>query len=264
MTNLIDALHIPDTQASARRAPARDPARRHQGDALSARSCGSRAAACSTPSPTFNMYVRLPHRAQGHAHVALRRAGSTRTSARLGRHASSAMLREMLELLEADRAASRCRFPFFLARRAGVGRAEPARLRGHASSARSRGGEHELHDRGGGAGQEPVPVLEGDLRLRRAQPALARDDPRRARASFVWIEELVALRRGRRRRASSTACSSAPTRSGSPSAPTRTRSSSRTWCATSPLRAERRRRASGATWSSPRTSSRSTTTPPTR
>ena len=38
---------------------------------------------------------------------------------------------------------------------------------------------HRHLGRGGRAGQEPVPVLEGDLRLRRAQPALAGDDSRR-------------------------------------------------------------------------------------
>ena len=60
------------------------------------------------------------------------------------------------------------------------------------------------------------------------------------------------LDRGHRRsgwrsrpRASSTACSSARTRSSSPSAPTTIRSSSRTWCATSPRSSTR---TSASTW----------------
>jgi GTP cyclohydrolase FolE2 len=36
-----------------------------------------------------------------------------------------------------------------------------------------------------------VPVLEGDLRARRAQPALARDRHRQASTIILWIEELV-------------------------------------------------------------------------
>jgi len=48
---------------------------------------------------------------------------------------------------------------------------------------------------------------------------------------FVWIEEIIDLVE-RRRPASSTGCSSGPTRSSSRSTPTTIRSSSRTWCAT--------------------------------
>jgi hypothetical protein len=66
----------------------------------------------------------------------------------------------------------------------------------------------------------------------------------------------------RRPPARSSACSSAPTRSGSPSAPTTTPSSSRTWCATSPCACAptAHRRVVGG---SRKTSSPSTTIPPT-
>ena len=98
--------------------------------------------------------------------------------------------------------------------------------------------------------------------LRRAQPALARHDHRAAPTTSSGSRSWSTSPRSRPR-ASSTACSSAPTRSTSPSAPTTTRSSSRTWCATSP-RCSTSTSASSATWSSRRTSSRSTTTAPTR
>ena len=78
--------------------------------------------------------------------------------------------------------------------RAGLGRREPARVPGPLDrrSARRRG---RHLGRGGGAGQVAVPLLEGDLRLRRAQPALARDHPRRA-ARGDRLARAGALRRG--------------------------------------------------------------------
>jgi hypothetical protein len=56
--------------------------------------------------------------------------------------------------------------------------------------AETRDGLHPLWAEVARAGQEPVPLLEGDLRLRRAQPALAGDDPRRTAAGhrLEWHE----------------------------------------------------------------------------
>jgi hypothetical protein len=52
--------------------------------------------------------------------------------------------------------------------------------------------EHHLGE-GRGAGDQPLPVLQEDLGLRRAQPALARDHPRASVDGFVWLEELIEL-----------------------------------------------------------------------
>jgi hypothetical protein len=63
-----------------------------------------------------------------------------------------------------------------------------------------------------GAGHEPLPVLEEDLRARRAQPALARD--RRREDQDVRVDRGDHRPRSSARpRASSTGSSSAPTRS---------------------------------------------------
>jgi GTP cyclohydrolase I len=60
---------------------------------------------------------------------------------------------------------------------AGLRRREPARLRRAAAARKSaRARRRRACDDGRGAGHQPVPVLEEDLRLRRAQPALAHHD----------------------------------------------------------------------------------------
>ena len=143
------------------------------------------------------------------------------------------MLREMVEKLEAEEGHIEMTLPVL--RReggAGVRREEPDGLRGDLHR-RDPEGRAVLRHEGGGAGDQPVPLLEEDLRVRRAQPALARHGHRAHQATSSGSRRSSTWSRSRPR-ASSTACSSAPTRSTSPSAPTTTRSSSRTWCATSP------------------------------
>ena len=172
--------------------------------------------------------------AEGHAHVALRRAGSTRSTRRsMPASVARASCARCSTRSTPSEGRIEARFPFFLRKRAPVsgvqslldyqGRwiaRDPRRRRRRAVAEVVR------------AGHQPVPVLEGDLRLRRAQPALARDDPASSCCGRSRGASWCASPRTRPR-ARSGRCSSAPTRSGSPSAPTRTRSSSRTWCATS-------------------------------
>ncbi|MCK7492257.1 MAG: hypothetical protein MZW92_12145 [Comamonadaceae bacterium] len=94
------------------------------------------------------------------------------------------MLRQMVKKLEAETGHIEMAFPYFVSEEgAGLRRAEPAGLRGDLHR-RDRRGARAVRAQGAGAGDEPVPLLEEDLRLRRAQPALARDRRRaRARAS---------------------------------------------------------------------------------
>jgi hypothetical protein len=61
---------------------------------------------------------------------------------------------------------------------AGVGRREPARLRRADDRRETRGAAQRADAGGRRPGDQPVPVLQGDQRLRRAQPALAHHDQR--------------------------------------------------------------------------------------
>ena len=181
-----------------------------------------------------------------------------RRAARRGRRCAARPAR-MLALLGADAGRIEARVSVLPAQaRAGLRASRACSSTRAASIVEARGGDATVVGRGRGAGQVALPVLEGDLRLRRAQPALARDDPGRGARRAV-VARAGPLRRGLGVEPRSGRRSSAPTRSGSPSAPTRTRSSSRTWCATSPC-GSTPMRASAATRSTSRTSSRSTRT----
>ena len=92
-------------------------------------------------------------------------------------------------------AASRRAFPFFLRKRAPVSGVESLLEYQGRLIAEARGERDHRLGRGRRAGQVALPVLEGDLRLRRAQPALARDDPRRAARRAV-VARAGSLRRG--------------------------------------------------------------------
>ena len=113
------------------------------------------------------------------------------TSARSGRVVPRRCCCEMIERLDADVRPHRDVVP--LLRReesAGVGRQEPDGLRRRRFIGEIHDGTAELHDAGRGAGDQPVPLLEEDLGVRRAQPALAHHD-HGARARAPWIEELI-------------------------------------------------------------------------
>ena len=97
------------------------------------------------------------------------------------------------------RGRGRAEFPFFLRKRAPVTGVESLLgTRGAGPSRRARAvGTVDALGRGGRAGEEPVPVFEGDLGLRRAQSAVARDVARRGARRAV-VERTGALRRGQR------------------------------------------------------------------
>ena len=193
---------IPDVQSGTRRSPARDRPGRHP------RACAIR---CRSPtatawrsrrSPTCNVYVALPEDRKG-THmsrlVALleERAAPGRRAAQRGHPARSAR-RPGRAARRAGRP-HRARVPVLRAQDgAGVGRGEPARLRG---AAHRRARRRPLHadDHRRRAGDVAVPVLEGDLRLRRAQPALDRSRSPCARASTCSSTSCCASPRKRRR-----------------------------------------------------------------
>ncbi len=169
---------------------------------------------------------------QGHAHVALRRDPERARARDHGRDLQGDAAGDGGEARGRGRP-HRDDLPV-LHRQGGAcfGREEPDGLRGHLHR-RDPEGQAVLRHEGAGAGDQPVPLLEEDLR-RTARTTSARTSPSPrtpaissgSRRSSTWSRS--------RPRASSTACSSARTRSTSPSAPTTTPSSSRTWCATWP------------------------------
>ena len=86
----------------------------------------------------------------------------------------------MLEKLHASEGRIEARFPFFIRKRApGVGPGEPAGVPRSLDGRDARRRQRRL-GRGGGAGEVAVPLLEGNLGLRRPQPAFARDTARRS------------------------------------------------------------------------------------
>jgi GTP cyclohydrolase IB len=101
----------------------------------------------------------------------------------------------MLDKLHATEGRIEAAFRFFLRKRAPVSGLQSLLDYQGRWIAETRAGATTRVGRGGGAGEEPVPVLEGDLRLRRAQPALAGDDARRA-AAAGRVARAGALRRG--------------------------------------------------------------------
>ena len=195
MSHLKDALHIPDTQSGRdeRHLPIQRVGIRNLRYPLQLR-IGKRGAA---DGGAVGAGRGAAGREEGHAHVALRRlAGCAGRAAGRG-HAARRQLAQCSTGCTRPRAASKPRFPFFLRKRAPVSGVESLldyQGRWIAESARR---QRRRVGRGRRAGEEPVPVLEGDLRLRRAQPALARDDPRRA-AAADRMARTGALCRGQR------------------------------------------------------------------
>ena len=190
--NAPEMLLLPDTQSLPVTRAYAIPEGRRQGPALSGRAA-HRDRRRAAHGGRVHDVGRPAARRQGHAHVAVRRsAGGLRT-----RRSTSAGLRTLRTArcwrgCPPSRATSRSRFRTSSARRAGVRRGEPARLPGGLVD---RGCDADRRTRltrdADGAGDEPVPVLEEDLRLRRAQPALAHHDHRRRGVGELALEELA-------------------------------------------------------------------------
>ena len=169
---------IPDVQSGTRRAPPRDrPGRHPRSPAIRSRS-PTATAWRSRRSPSRNVYVALPEDRKG-THMSRlvmlleeraapgARAADRRQPARPARRSRGAPRRA--------RRPHRARVPVLRAQDgAGVGRGEPARLRGPARPASSPAAATRTTVDRRGAGHVAVPVLQGNRRLRRAQPALDR------------------------------------------------------------------------------------------
>ena len=192
MTNLTDALHIPDTQSE--RDERHLPIQRVGIKDLSYPLQLNVAGVVQSTAAQWDLDVALAGGQEGHAHVALHRlAGCAGRAARRAQPAPAPC---------ADaRQAGRQRRPhrgalqFFLRKRAPVS-GLPSLLDYQGRwIAETRWRRHLGVGRGRRAGEDAVPLLEGDLRLRRAQPALARDDPRRNAAAHR-MARTGALRRG--------------------------------------------------------------------
>ena len=198
MSNLKDALHIPDTQS------ARDERR------LAIQRVGIKA--CAIRSSCGSARRCAPTVATGISYVApaapSRRARTCRASSRASMRSSASPLEcvpaccvelAMLQRLEC-RATGRIelRFPFFVRKTAPVSGVESLLdYQGRADRRDRTSGETTVWVEVAVPVRVAVPVLEGDLRLRRAQPALARHDPRRAARGASAGRGARALRRGR-------------------------------------------------------------------
>ena len=136
----------------------------------------------------FNMYVALPHNFKG-THMS-RFVECCTDEREISVESFRDMLEKMTERLDADAGHIEMSFPFFVMKKAPVSGVESL-MDYHASLiGERRNGEHGDVAEGRGAGDQPVPVLQEHLRLRRAQPALARHDQGALR-SHIWIEELI-------------------------------------------------------------------------
>src|SRR6185436_5857464 len=124
-------------------------------------------------------YVRRPAAPlQGHAHVALRRDPRSAGARHHRRHLPADGARDGGEARGRGRPGRDDLPVLHREEGAGLGREEPARLRGDLHQPHSQEAGPVLQHEGGGAGHQPLPLLEENLRARRAQPALARHDHR--------------------------------------------------------------------------------------
>ena len=210
----------------------------------------------------FNMYVGLPHQFKG-THMSRFVEILNAHEREITVDTFKVMLKEMVEQLEAEEGHIEMSFPYFVDKTAPVSGVKSLMDYEVTFVGEIKQGRAVLHDEGAGAGDQPVPLLEEDLRLRRAQPALARHRHGAAPSDFVWIEELVdlvekqasselygLLKRPDEKFVTERAYDN----------PKFVEDMVRDVAAVLNLRRAHRR----ATWSSRRTSSRSTTTPPTR
>ena len=181
---------------------------------------------------SFNMYVGLPHNFKG-THMSRFIEILNGREREISVENFETMLRTMVERLEAETGHVEMSFPYFINKTAPVS------------------GVQSLMDyevcfigsiREGGAYEFTMKVVVPVTSLCPCSKKISAYGAHNQRShvtvtavlnDHLWIED-GADGRGRRPRARSSACSSARTRSGSPSAPTTIPSSSRTWCATSP------------------------------
>ena len=177
-------LPIPDVQSGARRAQSRDRPGRHPRAALSAelRRCRRRRAADDRDLQRLRRAARRP---QGHAHVALRRAARVAQRARR----AGAVRRDALAISSTRCSCCSRRRAGASSSRSRISSARRRRCRASRACSTTRcacvgeriGRRIPADARGRGPGHVALPVLEGNLGLRRAQPALA-DHDHRARA----------------------------------------------------------------------------------
>jgi GTP cyclohydrolase IB len=121
----------------------------------------------------FNMYVDLPHNFKG-THMSRFVEILNNHEREISVKSFRDMMSELTERLDAASGHIEMSFPVLRQQEgAGVGRAEPDGLQGEPDRRAPEGREHHLGE-GRGAGHQPVPLLEENLRLRRPQPALAR------------------------------------------------------------------------------------------
>ena len=209
----------------------------------------------------FNMYVGLPHHFKG-THMSRFVEILNAHEREISPDTFRVMLREMVKKLEAESGHIEMTFPYFVNKKAPVsGVAEPDGLRGHLRGRDPRR-PRDLHAQGAGAGDEPVPVLEEDLRARRAQPALARD--RRRAHQHLRLDRGDHRPRREPGLERALGAAQAPRREVRDRARLRQPQVRRGHGARHRRGAERATRASRATWWRARTSSPSTTTRPTR
>jgi GTP cyclohydrolase I len=180
----------------------------------------------------FNMYVSLPHNFKG-THMSRFVEILNSHEREISVENFPAMLRDMVQRLEAETGHIEMSFPYFINKTAPVSGVQSlmdydVTLIGEICH----GERYRIDDQGRRSGHQPVPVLQGNFRARRAQSALARDGHRQHQRSPVDRGNGRNSSKGRHP-ASSTGCSSAPTRSTSPNVLTTIRSSSKTWCAMS-------------------------------
>ena len=136
------------------------------------------------------MYVDLPHHFKG-THMSRFLEVLNQYDGAMSVEKLPELLEEMLERLNAETAHFEVAFTYFVKKRAPVTGAE-ALMPYEVTFDAAAGAQDRLRAVGGGAGDHPVPVLQGDLRPRRPQPA--RHGQRvGALRDLVWIEEIVEL-----------------------------------------------------------------------
>ena len=142
---------------------------------------------------TFNMYVHLPHDFKGTHMSRFVEILNQPRSARSRWSRSRASCAKWCEKLEAKSGYIEMSFPYFVNKTAPVSGVQS--LLDYDVTFIGEIGQRAipLHHEGAGAGHQPVPMLQEDLRARCAQPAFARHHHRCAPTTFVWIEEVIRI-----------------------------------------------------------------------
>ena len=103
------------------------------------------------------------------------------------------MLREMVEQLEAEEGHIEMSFPYFIEKKAPVSGVKSLMDYEVTFTGEIRKGRQSFTMKVRGAGDEPVPLLEEDLRATARTTSARTSRSPRARSDFVWIEEIVDL-----------------------------------------------------------------------